>query len=83
MLSSYALGIISISISPEEAVSEVKRQALSELQKAIATAEQRAGELLAQERSKMARELDEARRKAREEVLREWNRQEEGQEVSV
>ncbi len=62
-------------------MNEVKRQALSELQKAIATAEQRAGELLSQERSKMQREVEDARRKTREEVMREFNRQEESTEV--
>jgi len=66
---------------PEEAVNEVKRQAVAELQKAVATAEAKASEMVAAERSKMERAVMEARKQAQEEVLRTINHQEESSEV--
>lgn len=41
----------------EEAVNEVKRQAMSELQKAVSDAERKAHELISTERAKMERAL--------------------------
>ena len=65
----------------EEAVNEVKRQAVSELQKAVAAAESKATELVNTERSKMERTLIEERRRLREEVASSSNHQEESGEV--
>lgn len=65
---------------PEEAVNEVKRQAVAELQKAVATAEAKASEMVAAERSKMERAVIEARKQAQEEILRTINHQEESSE---
>ncbi len=65
----------------EEAVNEVKRQAVSELQKAVAAAESKATELVNSERSKMERTLIEERRRLREEVTNSTNHQEESGEV--
>ena len=53
----------------EEAVNEVKRQAMSELQKAVSDAERKAHELISTERAKMERALAEARRQASEDAL--------------
>ncbi|OWK16120.1 hypothetical protein Celaphus_00004051 [Cervus elaphus hippelaphus] len=58
----------------EEAVNEVKRQAMSELQKAVSDAERKAHELISTERAKMERALAEARRQASEDALTScWN----------
>ena len=65
----------------EEAVNEVKRQAVAELQKAVAAAEAKANELISHERSKMEREVTSARRVAQEEYLGTLNQQEEASEV--
>ncbi|XP_014785374.2 protein CBFA2T1 [Octopus bimaculoides] len=65
----------------EEAVSEVKRQAMLELQKAVAAVEQKANELVASERQKMDRALSEARKQAHDELLSTINHQEESSEV--
>ncbi len=53
----------------EEAVNEVKRQAMSELQKAVSDAERKAHEMISAERSKMERALAEAKRQASENAL--------------
>ena len=66
---------------PEDAVNEVKRQAVSELQKAVAAAEAKASELIQKERDGMDRTLMGARRSAQEEVLKHLNHQEESGEV--
>ena len=65
----------------EEAVQEVKRQAVSELQKAVAAAEQKATELVAAERSKMERTIAEAKTKAHQEVMTALNNQADSSEV--
>ncbi|XP_053905005.1 protein CBFA2T3 isoform X8 [Malaclemys terrapin pileata] len=58
----------------EEAVNEVKRQAMSELQKAVSDAERKAHELITTERAKMERALAEAKRQASEDALTScWN----------
>ena len=67
----------------EDAVHEVKRQAVVELQKAVTAAETKASELLAAERAKMERMLSEARRQAAEETMAAINHQDESTEVSV
>ena len=67
--------------STEEAVNEVKRQAVAELQKAVSAAESKANELITQERSKMERDLTAARRISQEEVVRAVSHQEESSEV--
>ncbi|CAL1274622.1 unnamed protein product [Larinioides sclopetarius] len=65
---------------PEEAVHEVKRQAVVELQKAVSAAETKASELLAAERAKMERMLSDARRQAAEETMAAINHQDESTE---
>ncbi|GIY46476.1 protein CBFA2T1 [Caerostris extrusa] len=65
---------------PEEAVQEVKRQAVAELQKAVSAAETKASELLAAERAKMERMLSDARRQAAEETMAAINHQDESTE---
>lgn len=65
----------------EEAVNEVKRQAMSELQKAVSDAERKAHELISTERAKMERALAEARRQASEDALTVVNQQEDSSEV--
>nr|XP_058901892.1 protein CBFA2T3 isoform X1 [Kogia breviceps] len=64
----------------EEAVNEVKRQAMSELQKAVSDAERKAHELISVERAKMERALAEARRQASEDALTVVNQQEDSSE---
>ncbi|XP_057390656.1 protein CBFA2T3 isoform X3 [Balaenoptera acutorostrata] len=64
----------------EEAVNEVKRQAMSELQKAVSDAERKAHELISMERAKMERALAEARRQASEDALTVVNQQEDSSE---
>lgn len=51
----------------EEAVNEVKRQAVAELQRAVAAAESKACELVASERAKMEKLVADARKQAAEE----------------
>lgn len=53
----------------EEAVNEVKRQAVVELQRAVAAAESKACELVASERAKMEKLVAEARKQAVEEAV--------------
>ena len=65
----------------EEAVQEVKRQAMLELQKAVAAAEQKANDLISTEKSKMERNMSEARNKAQQDYLAALNTQEESSEV--
>ena len=60
----------------------VKRQAVAELQKAVAAAEQKAGEMVNAERTKMDRMMSDIRRQAREEVASMISSQEESSEVS-
>ncbi|XP_058135557.1 protein CBFA2T3 isoform X2 [Dasypus novemcinctus] len=64
----------------EEAVNEVKRQALAELQKAVGDAERKARELVSSERAKMERAVAEARRQASEDALSAVNLQEDSSE---
>ncbi|XP_008838754.1 protein CBFA2T3 isoform X3 [Nannospalax galili] len=64
----------------EEAVNEVKRQAMSELQKAVSDAERKAHELINTERAKMERALAEAKRQASEDALTVINQQEDSSE---
>ncbi|XP_062405582.1 protein CBFA2T3 isoform X4 [Sardina pilchardus] len=82
-------GPTSIPISPalkqlqnkqEEAVNEVKRQAMSELQKAVSDAERKAHEMISAERSKMERALADAKRQASEDALTVINQQEDSSE---
>lgn len=65
----------------EEAVNEVKRQAVSELQKAVAAAEQKANEMVSAERAKLDQSILEARQKAAEEAVSLLNQQEDSSEV--
>lgn len=65
----------------EEAVNEVKRQAMDEVQKAVAEAEQKAFEMIAAERAKMEKTLAEAKRKAKEDAIMVINEQEDSSEV--
>uniref|UniRef100_A0A8C6XLW5 CBFA2/RUNX1 partner transcriptional co-repressor 3 n=1 Tax=Naja naja TaxID=35670 RepID=A0A8C6XLW5_NAJNA len=64
----------------EEAVNEVKRQAMSELQKAVSDAERKAHELISTERAKMERALAEAKRQASEDALSVVSQQEDSSE---
>lgn len=64
-------------------MNEVKRQAVAELQKAVAAAEAKANEMISVERTKMERELTSARRAAQEDVITQLNSQEEASEVST
>uniref|UniRef100_H3CVK1 CBFA2/RUNX1 partner transcriptional co-repressor 3 n=1 Tax=Tetraodon nigroviridis TaxID=99883 RepID=H3CVK1_TETNG len=64
----------------EEAVNEVKRQAMTELQKAVSDAERKAHEMISAERSKMERALAEAKRQASEDALTIINQQEDSSE---
>ena len=74
---------VTVGCFPEEAVNEVKRQAVAELQKAVQAAEAKAAELVAAERAKMERALTDARKQAREEVLSQMSSQEESSEVRL
>ncbi|XP_072303564.1 protein CBFA2T1 isoform X3 [Eucyclogobius newberryi] len=64
----------------EEAVNEVKRQAMSELQKAVSEAERKAHEMVSSERAKMERTVAEAKRQAAEDALSIINQQEDSSE---
>ncbi|XP_045551042.1 protein CBFA2T1 isoform X7 [Salmo salar] len=64
----------------EEAVNEVKRQAMSELQKAVSEAERKAHQMISTERSKMERTVAEAKRQAAEDALTVINQQEDSSE---
>lgn len=68
---------------PEEAVNEVKRQAMSELQKAVSEAERKAHEMISSERAKMERTVAEAKRQAAEDALSIINQQEDSSEVGI
>uniref|UniRef100_A0A8C8MJJ8 CBFA2/RUNX1 partner transcriptional co-repressor 2 n=1 Tax=Oncorhynchus tshawytscha TaxID=74940 RepID=A0A8C8MJJ8_ONCTS len=64
----------------EEAVNEVKRQAMDEVQKAVAEAEQKAFEMITAERATMEKTLSEAKRKATEDAIQVINEQEDSSE---
>ncbi|XP_069477448.1 protein CBFA2T1 isoform X3 [Ambystoma mexicanum] len=64
----------------EEAVNEVKRQAMTELQKAVSEAERKAHEMITTERAKMERTVAEAKRQAAEDALTVINQQEDSSE---
>lgn len=66
----------------EEAVNEVKRQAMTELQKAVSEAERKAHDMITTERAKMERTVAEAKRQATEDALAVINQQEDSSEVS-
>ncbi|KAH0619046.1 hypothetical protein JD844_018661 [Phrynosoma platyrhinos] len=65
----------------EEAVNEVKRQAMSEVQKAVAEAEQKAFEMIASERARMEQTIADAKRQATEDAFLVINEQEESTEI--
>lgn len=62
-------------------MNEVKRQAMSELQKAVTEAERKAHEMISSERAKMERTVAEAKRQAAEDALSIINQQEDSSEV--
>ncbi|KAJ8354361.1 hypothetical protein SKAU_G00219280 [Synaphobranchus kaupii] len=64
----------------EEAVNEVKRQAMSELQKAVSEAERKAHDMISMERAKMERTVADAKQLAAEEALSLINQQEDSSE---
>ncbi|XP_007474259.1 protein CBFA2T2 isoform X5 [Monodelphis domestica] len=64
----------------EEAVNEVKRQAMTEVQKAVAEAEQKAFEMIASERARMEQTIADAKRQATEDAFMVINEQEESSE---
>ncbi|KAM6456578.1 protein CBFA2T1 isoform 1-T1 [Liasis olivaceus] len=67
----------------EEAVNEVKRQAMTELQKAVSEAERKAHDMITSERAKMERTVAEAKRQAAEDALAVINQQEDSSEITV
>lgn len=67
----------------EEAVNEVKRQAMTELQKAVSEAERKAHDMITSERAKMERTVAEAKRQAAEDALSVINQQEDSSEVRI
>lgn len=64
-------------------MNEVKRQAVSELQKAVSEAERKAHEMISSERAKMERTVAEAKRQAAEDALSIINQQEDSSEVGA
>lgn len=62
-------------------MNEVKRQAMSEVQKAVAEAEQKAFEMIASERARMEQTIADAKRQATEDAFLVINEQEESTEV--
>ncbi|XP_077108060.1 protein CBFA2T2 isoform X5 [Ranitomeya variabilis] len=74
---------ININLPPpytEEAVNEVKRQAMSEVQKAVTEAEKKACETIALERARMDQTIADAKRRAAEDAFLVVNEQEESTE---
>lgn len=67
----------------EEAVNDVKRQAVIELQKAVCAAEEKANDALAQAHQRMDKAVSEARRQATDETITLINKQENSREVSM
>lgn len=61
----------------------MKRQAMSELQKAVSEAERKAHEMISSERAKMERTVAEAKRQAAEDALSIINQQEDSSEVGA
>lgn len=61
----------------------MKRQAMDEVQKAVAEAEQKAFEMVAAEKAKMEKTLADAKRKAQEDAIMVINEQEDSSEVST
>ena len=61
----------------------MKRQAMDEVQKAVAEAEQKAFEMIASERAKMDKTLADAKKKAQEDAVSVINDQEDSSEVST
>ncbi|KFW78597.1 Protein CBFA2T2, partial [Manacus vitellinus] len=80
--SSSPPGAASLAVAPclKEAVNEVKRQAMSEVQKAVAEAEQKAFEMIASERARMEQTIADAKRQATEDAFLVINEQEESTE---
>ncbi|XP_062923372.1 protein CBFA2T1 isoform X2 [Mobula hypostoma] len=66
----------------EEAVNEVKQQAMTELKKAVSEAERKAHEMITAERAKMEHALSEAKRQASEDAQSAINQQEDSSEAS-
>ena len=62
-------------------MNEVKRQAMDEVQKAVAEAEHKAFEMIASERAKMEKTLADAKRKAQQDAISVINEQEDSSEV--
>lgn len=63
-------------------MNEVKRQAMDEVQKAVAEAEQKAFEMISSERAKMEKTLSDAKKKAKADAILVINEQEDSSEVS-
>lgn len=59
----------------------MKRQAMTELQKAVSEAERKAHDMITTERAKMERTVAEAKRQAAEDALAVINQQEDSSEV--
>lgn len=72
-----------LTLFTEEAVNEVKRQAMTELQKAVSEAERKAHDMITSERAKMERTVAEAKRQAAEDALAVINQQEDSSEVRI
>lgn len=61
----------------------MKRQAMTELQKAVSEAERKAHDMITTERAKMERTVAEAKRQAAEDALAVINQQEDSSEVRL
>ncbi|XP_022649937.1 protein CBFA2T3-like [Varroa destructor] len=70
----YDIGLLDVRRRTEEAVQEVRRQAMLELEKAVTAAESRASQMIALERSKLETLILEAKRQAQQEVLTRLNK---------
>lgn len=70
-----------LSFDTEKVVNEVKQQALIEMQRAVAAAEAKASLTVANERMRLERVIEDARKQAKQEILDVLNRQEESNEV--
>ncbi|XP_028968635.1 protein CBFA2T2 [Galendromus occidentalis] len=72
----FDIGLLDVRRRTEEAVQEVRRQAMLELEKAVTAAESRASQMIAMERTKLETMILEAKRQAQQEVLTRLNKHE-------
>lgn len=72
-----------MTVLTEEAVNEVKRQAVAELQRAVAAAEVKASVTVTAERARLEKVIGEVRAQARQEAFILLNSQEDSTEVGA